>query len=250
MGKSKLDQRRINFVKSLPYKTRARILYEYLKKGTSNRDIERNVDGLNENDGWEAWSVIHFYGHNRFSKAQYPHITLKYLTDILSEISDEDLEEFHLKNDEVVKSQTLMNENDGKDVLRTITTRQGQYKLRQILLKSYKSRCAICDINHPKLLITSHIKTWAESTQYERINPSNCILLCSLHDALFEHGFISFDDNYKVLFSPNFDFKGQGIETNLNFERPLHDPPSKFFLQEHRLKHGFQKVKSFETINL
>lgn len=36
---AKLDKRRINFVKSLPIDVRAQVLYEFLKKGTSNRNI-------------------------------------------------------------------------------------------------------------------------------------------------------------------------------------------------------------------
>lgn len=62
---AKLDQRRINFVKSLSVDVKAKVLYEFLKKGTSNRNIERLIDELKEEDGWQAWSVLHFYGFNK-----------------------------------------------------------------------------------------------------------------------------------------------------------------------------------------
>lgn len=157
-------------------------------------------------------------------------------------VNVEDLEEFHLANhdDGEISRKITFTENDGKDVLRTIKARQGQYKLRKALLQNYRSKCALCSINDPKLLITSHIKTWSKSSTEERVNPSNSILLCKLHDGLFEYGYISLTDDYIILYSPNFNFEGQGIATNITFSKPLSDYPSPLFLKEHRLKHGYE----------
>lgn len=239
---AELDQRRINFVKSLPIDVKVKVLYEFLKKGTSNRNIERLIDELKEEDGWQAWSVLHFYGFDKYSKAKYPSLTLKLLKERLEALNDDDLEDLHLdkesKDDDLVN--IVMGENDGKDIFRTIKTRQGQYKLRKLLLRNYLSKCALCNISHPKLLITSHIKPWSESSAEERIDPCNGILLCDIHDALFENGFISFDDNFQVLFSSDFDFEGQGISKEINFSEPIKDVPSPIFLKEHRLKHGYE----------
>jgi len=240
---SKLDQRRINFVKRLSIDVKAKVLYEFLKKGTSNRNIERIIDELAEEDGWQAWCVIHFYGFNGNSKAQYPNLTLKLLRDNLEKLNDNDLEDFHLSNKEITNESPInimMKENDGKDIFRTIKTRQGQYKLRKMLLQNYQSKCALCNISHPKLLITSHIKTWSDSSREERIDSRNGILLCVIHDTLFENGFISLDDDYNVLFSPNFNFEDQKISKDLTFIEPIKDSPSPIFLKEHRKKHGFE----------
>lgn len=239
---AKLDKRRINFVKSLPLDVKAQVLYEFLKKGTSNRNIERLLDGLDELDGWQAWSVIHFYGFDGKSKAKYPMLTLKKIKDSLLNVSVEDLEEFHLADSDKteISPKIVFTENDGKDILRTIKTRQGQYKLRKALLQNYSSKCALCNISNPKLLITSHIKTWSASTAEERVNPANGILLCNLHDGLFEHGFISLTDNYEVIYSPNFDFEGQGLTKDLKFTTPVSDPPLSTFLNAHRVKHGYE----------
>lgn len=239
---AKLDQRRINFVKGLPIDVRAQVLYLFLKEGISNRKTEQLVDALNEEDGWQAWSVIHFYGFDGNSKAKYPTLTLKKIKDSLLNVNVEELEEFHLANsDETeISAKIVFTENDGKDVFRTIKARQGQYKLRKALLQNYRSNCALCSINDPKLLITSHIKTWSTATANERIDTTNAILLCKLHDGLFEYGYISLTDDYEVLYSSDFDFKGQGISKDITFTKPIRDYPSSVFLREHRIKHGYE----------
>jgi len=235
-----LDQRRINFVKNLSINVRARVLYEFLKKGTSTRNIEKLLNELEEEDGWQAWSVVHFYGFNGKNKAKY-NLTLKSVKEAISDLNVNELEELHLNisQDMEGSSQTNFTESDGQDVFRKIKTRQGQYKLRKALLHNYQSKCAMCNISNPKLLITSHIKTWKHSTPDERMNPSNSILLCNLHDGLFEYGFISLSDDYNILYSPTFDFEGQGISTAITFRKPIIDAPLAKFLEEHRMKYGY-----------
>lgn len=239
---AKLDKRRINFVKSLSLDVRAQVLYEFLKKGTSNRNIERILAELVEEDGWQAWSVIHFYGFDGESKAKYSTLTLKKIKESLINVNVKELEEYHLAPSEEKEnsSKVVFTESDGKDIFRTIKARQGQYKLRKVLLQNYQSKCAMCNITDPKLLITGHVKMWSKSSTEERINPSNSILLCSLHDGLFEHGFISLMDDFNVLYSPTFDFEKQGLSKNLTFTVPISDLPLPAFLEAHRVKHGYE----------
>ncbi|WP_158555820.1 HNH endonuclease [Peribacillus glennii] len=169
-------------------------------------------------------------------------MTFRKIEDNVLKVNVEDLEEFHLANydDGEILRKITFNENDFKDVLHTIKARQGQYKLRKALLQNYRSKCALCSINDPKLLITSHIKRWSTATADERNDTNNSIMLCKLHDGLFEHGYISLTDDYQVLYSQNFDFKGQRISTNLSFTLPKEDYPSNIFLREHRLMHGYE----------
>ncbi len=51
-----------------------------------------------------------------------------------------------------------------------------------------------------ELLIASHILPWS-GHEAERLNVRNGIALNRLHDAAFDQGFISFDDNLHVLLS-------------------------------------------------
>ena len=226
--KSKLDQKKIKLVKKLSIDEQAKMIYEFLRNGTVNEQTQ---------------SVIEFYGIHANQKAQYPDLTLEEVKKGLQQFNETELEELHSEDEEQLEKigYIMMNENDGKDVFRTIKTRVGQHKLRKILLQNYNYQCAMCDISHPKLLVTSHIKPWADSSPEERIDPRNAILLCKLHDALFENGFISLSDEYEVIFPEHsdFDFAGQGIQTNIRFKTPLKDAPSPVFLKEHRQKHGY-----------
>jgi integrase len=225
----KLDQKKSKSIKKFSIDERAKVICEFLRHGAIDE---------------EARSVIEFYGIYANHKGQFPDVTSEKIIEALKEFNEKELEELNLENEEQFEKiyHVMVNENDGKDVFRIIKTRVGQYKLRKILLQNYKSQCAMCDISHPKLLVTSHIKPWANSSPEERIDPRNAILLCKLHDALFENGFISLSDEYKILFSPNFNFTGQWIQTNIRFKEPLHDAPSPVFLKEHRQKHGYEKV--------
>lgn len=236
---AKLDKRRINFVKGLSLDIRAEVLYEFLNQGTSNREIERKIPELAEEDGWQAWCVIHFYGFDKNHKARY-NTSLKKIREQLEALNEDELSELHLDDEpsQNFKPIQQMNNNDGKDVFRLIKQRQGQHKLRKMLLRNYNSKCALCEISDPNLLVTSHINTWSASNQQDRVDPTNAILLCKLHDALFEHGIISFSDNYEVIYLHSYDFESQGIVTDLKFRPPSIEPPGKDFLSIHRLKHN------------
>ena len=81
-----------------------------------------------------------------------------------------------------------------------IKIRIGHSKLKEIVLRN-KTKCDICGLSHPKLLIASHIKPWSQSGDKEKLDYHNILLLCPIHDALFDKGLISFNDNGRILIS-------------------------------------------------
>lgn len=81
-----------------------------------------------------------------------------------------------------------------------IKIRIGHSKLKEIVLRN-KTKCDICGLSHPKLLIASHIKPWSQSSDKEKLDYHNILLLCPMHDALFDKGLISFNDNGRILIS-------------------------------------------------
>lgn len=102
----------------------------------------------------------------------------------------------------------LLNENDGivNEILETeakIQTKMriGHQNYKEKLLRLWNNECAICKINIPELLRASHAKPWRDSNQQERIDPYNGLLLCAHHDALFDKGFITFNENGEILLS-------------------------------------------------
>ena len=62
--------------------------------------------------------------------------------------------------------------------------------------------CPITDVNDERLLVASHIKPWAKSNDVEKIDPNNGFMFTPTYDKLFDRGFISFDDNKRMLVSP------------------------------------------------
>ncbi|WP_378956355.1 HNH endonuclease [Pelosinus sp. sgz500959] len=206
------------------------------------RDIGIKISRHTKLDGWNSWSIIHFYGFNKNAKGFYTHITLKKLIEELGTLNENEMEQFYLSEktleDIMIESNLNLIDSDATDVFRNIKIRIGENKLRKQLLENYNHTCALCKISNPKLLMTRHIKTWIESSREERINPKNAILLCKLHDALFENGFISLSDQYEVIFSTNFDFNDQGISTDIRFTCPKQDAPDPIFMLEHRKKNN------------
>lgn len=77
--------------------------------------------------------------------------------------------------------------------------RVGQALLRRALMEIWDGRCGVTGLTVRRLLRCSHIKPWAESSDEERLNPENCLLLAPQLDASFDTGFISFDADGALL---------------------------------------------------
>ncbi|WHV79577.1 HNH endonuclease [Pseudomonas aeruginosa] len=100
------------------------------------------------------------------------------------------------------------------------SARKGQGSFRNELIRIWKY-CPITLCENKNLLRASHIKPWAKSTNFERLDKFNGILLSPTFDALFDKGYISFDDNGKILISEQLsaqDATALGIrrDTNIN----------------------------------
>ena len=84
-----------------------------------------------------------------------------------------------------------------------INARLGQGKFRQFLDVLWGDSCAVTGCNIREILRASHIKPWREcANNSERLDPDNGLLLSANLDALFDKGFIGFDDSGLMLISP------------------------------------------------
>ncbi len=79
--------------------------------------------------------------------------------------------------------------------------RVGQGVYRDELLRKYGGKCVITGIDHPKLLIASHIKPWKVANNKERIDVNNGLLLSANMDKLFDSGLITFKANGQMVIS-------------------------------------------------
>ena len=90
----------------------------------------------------------------------------------------------------------------GENVERTVQTRKNQRFFREVILASYENTCCITGISIPALLNASHIKPWRNSDPLmERTNPQNGLCLNALHDKAFDLGFITVDQDYRIVLS-------------------------------------------------
>jgi predicted restriction endonuclease len=96
-----------------------------------------------------------------------------------------------------------------------ILSRIGQGQFREDLIKLWNS-CAISKFDDTRFLIASHIKPWKKSDNKEKIDKYNGLLLLPTYDKLFDLGFISFDDNGKILISKFLNNADKlGIDSNI-----------------------------------
>jgi len=110
--------------------------------------------------------------------------------------------------------------------------RVGQGGFRDALMAKWGSSCAVTGLTCPELLRASHVKPWSHSSQRERLDPHNGLLLAAHLDALFDKGLITFDDIGHMLLSSRL----QKEERN-HFGLPLRSEPDdalEAYLAHHR----------------
>lgn len=82
----------------------------------------------------------------------------------------------------------------------SVKIRRGQSYFRQAVLNNFGGRCGLTGLPIRDLLIASHILPWRDHPE-ERLNPRNGICLSRLHDAAFDVGLITFDENLQLVLS-------------------------------------------------
>ncbi|WP_420625308.1 HNH endonuclease [Candidatus Poriferisodalis sp.] len=83
------------------------------------------------------------------------------------------------------------------------TIRLGQHRFAKQVLANYKHQCGFCSfaprsLPRKRLLIASHIKPWAVCNDAERLDASNGIAACPMHDAAFDAGLITINGGLRV----------------------------------------------------
>lgn len=79
-----------------------------------------------------------------------------------------------------------------------VNARMGQGRYRHNV-EAVEHGCRLTRVTHKGFLVASHIKPWAKSTNAERLDGQNGLLLSPHADRLFDRGWISFQDNGDIL---------------------------------------------------
>jgi len=118
-----------------------------------------------------------------------------------------------------------------------VLSRIGQGTYRKQLIDYWKS-CSITGFKEIPLLIASHIKPWKNSTDYEKLDVFNGLLLIPNLDKVFDLGLISFDNQGKIIISEFLDhYQFLGINKNMEVKISYKHKP---YLKYHR-KNIFKK---------
>jgi predicted restriction endonuclease len=107
-------------------------------------------------------------------------------------------------------------------------------------MKLWGRKCAVTGCDIQQVLIASHAKPWAESSNNERLDAYNGLLLSAHVDKLFDSGLISFSDKGELLISEEVDDAslaalGLSRKSSLRFVKKEHIP----YLAAHRARNDF-----------
>jgi hypothetical protein len=116
---------------------------------------------------------------------------------------------------------------------RLVVQRIGQDVFRSGLLEYWQGRCPLTGISDGPLLRASHIIPWKDCTSdAERLDVHNGLLLSALWDAAFDRGLVSFDDTGRPLFSS---ILGADARLELRWKGPIAiNSRHRVFLEYHR----------------
>jgi 5-methylcytosine-specific restriction protein A len=111
-----------------------------------------------------------------------------------------------------------------------ILGRIGQGAFRSDLEKYWKKCCAVTGCELSKVLIASHIKPWRSSDNTERLDVYNGLLLLPNLDSAFDKGYISFDNQGKIMICDSLNERDRnklGIHSEMKLRK----------IEEHHLKY-------------
>ncbi|RTQ89648.1 MULTISPECIES: HNH endonuclease [Stenotrophomonas] len=127
------------------------------------------------------------------------------------------------------------------DVGATSARRETEVRTKQRLFRErligVEKGCRLTGIEDLRFLRASHIKPWADSTHSERVDGENGLLLAPHADLLFDHGWISFSSNGRLLVSSELpsEVRGRlGLNLDKHLRREVFSHKQLFFLDFHR----------------
>lgn len=124
-------------------------------------------------------------------------------TSVLKELQGENDSEELLESQQ---EQSLRGRTDigATTIEQLVKSRRGQ-GLFKANVRLNETGCRVTGVTDPQHLRASHIKPWRDSTDEEKLNGCNGLLLAPHIDHLFDKGHISFSDDGDLLISPKID---------------------------------------------
>ena len=154
----------------------------------------------------------------------------------------DDLEYWERKLEKDIEIDPTVRETERQSIIRA-RVGQGLFKER---VSKIETKCRVTGVENPVHLIASHCKPWRDSTNEERLNGENGLLLTPSIDHLFDRGFIGFENNGNLIISPvahRPSLQRMGIETMHGQNVGVFSDGQKTFLDFHRNAVFLQSVR-------
>jgi hypothetical protein len=136
--------------------------------------------------------------------------------------------------EELVIQQDLRLAETERDAL--VLARRGQGRYRKNV-QQVEHACRVTRVDRAEHLVASHTKPWRDSTNDERLDGENGLLLTPTIDHLFDRGFISFENNGDLIVSPvahHPSLTRMGIAVNERVNVGTFSQGQRCFLEYHR----------------
>lgn len=148
------------------------------------------------------------------------------------------IDEITVEKNYILLKEEIINNIDDINITETerevlAKTRIGHSEYKAKLLESDK-KCRVCNLKDGNYLIASHIKPWSVSSDKEKLDQNNGLLLCPNHDYLFDRNRISFDENGFILISASIDKNTRillNLDNNMKIELKNEEKP---YMNYHR----------------
>jgi putative restriction endonuclease len=156
-----------------------------------------------------------------------------YRAERLSPAPEPTLEEWERRVEADIRNDRRLAETEREAL---VLSRRGQGLFRanvQLLERA----CRVTKVERREHLIASHVKPWRDSSNDERINGENGLLLTPSIDHLFDKGFISFENGGELIVSPVADpvsLRRMGITIDTTVNVGAFSEGQRQFLEYHR----------------
>jgi len=117
-----------------------------------------------------------------------------------------------------------------------VLARRGQGLFRDNV-RSIEHACRITRVERMEHLIASHIQPWRDSSNDQRLDGENGLLLTPTVDHLFDKGFISFENTGQLIVSPVADpvsLKRMGVDPDVQVNAGVFSRGQRGYLEFHR----------------
>jgi len=147
--------------------------------------------------------------------------------------STDDIDVWEQRIAQRVEADSTIVETDRQAI---VNARRGHGLFKQRVM-ALEQRCRITLVERPEHLIASHCKPWRDSSNEERLDGENGLLLTPSIDHLFDRGFISFEDSGELIISPvahTPSLQRMGVPTDGRFNAGSFSQGQKGYLDFHR----------------